>query len=123
MMKTILSALLLLLAVSRAPVSAAEPAPESPLRATIGELTSRSAEFLGRKVIVKARVTGSCAGDGCLLLKDGFEVMEGVPPADGFKSVPKTGTTLDVTGTVQVRGTGESRQVMLLVASFEEVKK
>lgn len=122
-MKSLLFALVLLLSASLSPVGAAEPAPEPPLRATIGELTSRSAEFVGRKVIVKARLTGSCAGDGCLLLKDGFEVMEGVPPAEGFTSVPKAGTTLDVIGTVQVRGTGESRQVMLLVASFGEVKK
>jgi hypothetical protein len=64
-----------------------------------------------------------CASDGCLTLKDKLDVIEGKPPAQGFKKTPKAGALLNVTGTVKVRGEGEKKEVAIAVKEFEEAKK
>lgn len=107
---------------SRAADSKTE-APGTPVKATIAELLAKPETYADKDVVVTARLAGSCTDDGCLTLKDKFDVIEGVPPAGGFKKNPKTGATLTVTGTVKVKGEGERKSVSLAVTSFEEVKK
>ena len=79
--------------------------------------------YAGKEVTVKARLADVCASDGCLTLKDKFDVIEGKPPAEGFKKTPKAGAMLNVTGTVTVKGEGQKKEVAIAVKTFEEVKK
>ncbi|MBL9188327.1 MAG: hypothetical protein JNK23_12655 [Opitutaceae bacterium] len=95
----------------------------TPVKATIAELLAKPEAYAGKDVVVIARLADFCTDDGCLTLKDKFDVIEGHPPARGFKKTPKTGATLAVTGTVKVKGEGERKSVSLAVTSFEEVKK
>lgn len=92
-------------------------------KATIAELLATPDAYAGKQVIVQARLVGVCSGDGCLTLKDKLDLIEGLPPAGGFKNNPKTGSLLNVTGTVKVRGEGEHKVVVLAVKNIEEVKK
>lgn len=94
-----------------------------PTKATIAEILAKPDAYAGKEVIVQARLAGMCASDGCLTLKDKLDVIEGKPPAQGFKKTPKTGALLNVTGTVKVRGEGEKKEVAIVVKEFEEAKK
>lgn len=94
-----------------------------PAKATIAELLAKPDTYAGKEVTVKARLAGICAGDGCLTLKDGVEIIEGLPPEGGFKKNPKTGSMLSVTGVVKVKGQGEQKVVAIAVKNFEEAKK
>lgn len=114
------------LAAFTMPSQAAELKTEAvtaPVKATIAELLAKPEAYAGKVVVITARLAGSCTEDGCLTLKDKFDVIEGMPPAGGFKKEPKTGATLAVTGTVKVKGEGERQSVSLAVTSFEDVKK
>lgn len=95
----------------------------APINVTIAELLAKPDAYAGKQVTVKAQLAGMCAGDGCLTLKDKFDVIEGVPPEGGFKKNPKVGSTLNVTGTVKVKGEGNKKEVAIAVKSFEEGKK
>lgn len=95
----------------------------APAKATIAELLAKPEAYVGKDVVVIARLADFCTDDGCLTLKDKFDVIEGHPPASGFKKNPKTGATLAVTGTVKIKGEGERKSVSLAVTSFEEVRK
>lgn len=94
-----------------------------PEKVTIAELLATPDAYAGKQVTVQARLAGVCAGDGCLTLKDKLDMIEGLPPAGGFKRNPKAGSVLNVTGTVKVRGSGENKAVAITVTDFEEVKK
>jgi hypothetical protein len=94
-----------------------------PTKATIAEILAKPDAYAGKEVIVQARLAGMCASDGCLTLKDKLDVIEGKPPAQGFKKTPKAGALLNVTGTVKVRGEGEKKEVAIAVKEFEEAKK
>ena len=95
----------------------------APAKVTIAELLAKPDAYAGKQVTVKARLADVCASDGCLTLKDKFDVIEGKPPAEGFKKIPKAGAMLNVTGTVTVKGEGNKKEVAIAVKSFEEVKK
>lgn len=95
----------------------------APVRITIAELLAKPDAYAGKEVTVKARLADVCAADGCLTLKDKFDVIEGKPPTEGFKKTPKAGSTLNVTGTVTVKGEGQKKEVAIAVRTFEEVKK
>jgi hypothetical protein len=95
----------------------------TPAKVTIAELLAKPDAYAGKEVTVKAWLADVCAADGCLTLKDKFDVIEGKPPAEGFKKTPKTGSTLNVTGTVTVKGEGKRKEVAFTVKNFEEVKK
>ena len=95
----------------------------TPAKVTIAELLAKPDAYAGKQVTVRARLAGMCADDGCLTLKDKFDVIEGVPPEGGFKKNPKVGSTLSVTGTVKVKGEGNKKEVSIVVKSFEEVRK
>lgn len=115
------------LAVANSTFGADEKKPSSadnkPTKATIAEILAKPETFAGKEVTVQARLAGVCAGDGCLTLKDKLDVIEGKPPAKGFKKTPKAGALLNVTGTVKVRGQGDNKAVAIAVTNFEEVKK
>ena len=102
---------------------AADKATAAPAKATIAEILKQPEQYAGKQVIVTARLADVCTDDGCLTLKDKFDVIEGVPPEGGFKTAPKVGATLDVTGMVKVKGQGERRVVTLAVTRFETAKK
>ena len=95
----------------------------TPAKVTVGELLAKPDAYAGKLVTVKARLAEICASDGCLTLKDKFDVIEGLPPEGGFKKNPKVGSTLNVTGTVKVKGEGKDKIVAITVKSFEEAKK
>lgn len=95
----------------------------TPAKVTISELLAKPGTYAGKQVTVKARLADICTADGCLTLKDKFDVIEGKPPTEGFKKTPKVGSTLNVTGTVTVKGEGEKKEVAIAVKNFEEVKK
>jgi hypothetical protein len=95
----------------------------APAKITMAELLKKPDAYAGKEVTVKARLAGVCADDGCLTLKDKFDVIEGVPPEGGFKKTPKVGSTLNVTGTVKVKGEGKDKTVAIAVKNFEEAKK
>jgi hypothetical protein len=95
----------------------------TPAKITIAELLAKPDAYAGKDVTVKARLADVCAADGCLTLKDKFDVIEGKPPTEGFKKTPKVGATLNVTGTVTVKGEGQKKEVAIAVKNFEEVKK
>ena len=95
----------------------------APAKVTIAELLAKPDAYAGKEVTVKARLADACAADGCLTLKDKFAVIEGKPPTEGFKKSPKVGSTLNVTGTVTVKGEGKKKEVAIAVKSFEEAKK
>ena len=95
----------------------------TPAKVTIAELLAKPDAYAGKDVTVKARLADVCAADGCLTLKDKFDVIEGKPPAEGFKKTPKAGAMLNVTGTVTVKGEGKKKEVAIAVKTFEEVKK
>ena len=95
----------------------------TPAKVTISELLAKPDAYAGKQVTVKARLADICADDGCLTLKDKFDVIEGKPPTEGFKKKPKVGSTLNVTGTVTVKGEGEKKEVAIAVKHFEEAKK
>ena len=95
----------------------------TPAKVTISELLAKPDAYAGKQVTVKARLADICAADGCLTLKDKFDVIEGKPPTEGFKKTPKVGSTLNVTGTVTVKGEGQKKEIAIAVKSFEEVKK
>lgn len=101
----------------------ADAATNEPTKATIADLLAKPDAYAGKEVTVQARLAGVCAGDGCLTLKDKLDVIEGKPPAEGFKKTPKAGALLNVTGTVKVRGEGDKKEVAIAVRQFEEVKK
>lgn len=111
------------LAFASGSVAADEKKPATPAKVTIAELLAKPDAYAGKQVIVQARLAGICAGDGCLTLKDKLDVIEGLPPTEGFKKNPKVGTTLSVTGTVKVKGEGDKKEVAIAVKSFEEAKK
>lgn len=94
-----------------------------PTKATIAEILAKPDTYAGKEVTVQARLAGMCASDGCLALKDKMDVIEGKPPAQGFKKTPKVGALLNVTGTVKVRGEGDKKEVAIAVKEFEEAKK
>ncbi len=102
---------------------AADKATAAPAKATIAEILKKPENYAGKEVMVTARLADVCTDDGCLTLKDKFDVIEGVPPEGGFKTAPKVGSTLDVTGTVKVKGEGERRVVVIAVSRFAEAKK
>lgn len=102
---------------------AADKAAAAPAKVSIAELLAKPDAYAGKEVTVKARLADICATDGCLTLKDKFDVIEGKPPAQGFKTTPKVGSTLNVTGTVTVKGEGQKKEVAIAVKSFEEAKK
>ena len=95
----------------------------APAKITIAELLAKPDTYAGKQVTVKARLADVCTADGCLTLKDKFDVIEGKPPTEGFKKTPKVGSTLNVTGTVTVKGEGKKKEVAIAVKSFEEAKK
>ena len=95
----------------------------APTKVTIAELLAKPDSYAGKEVTVKARLADVCASDGCLTLKDKFDVIEGKPPAEGFKKMPKAGAMLNVTGTVTVKGEGKKKEVAIAVKNFEEAKK
>lgn len=95
----------------------------APASVTIAELLAKPDAYAGKQVTVKARLADACTADGCLVLKDKFDVIEGKPPAESFKKTPKVGSTLNVTGTVTVKGEGKKKEVAIAVKSFDEVKK
>lgn len=95
----------------------------SPEKVTLAQLYANPDAYSGKVITVQARLAGVCAGDGCLTLKDKLDMIEGLPPAGGFKKNPKAGSLLNVTGTVKVRGSGENKAVAIAVTNFEEVKK
>ena len=95
----------------------------APAKITIAELLAKPDAYAGKQVTVKARLADVCTADGCLTLKDKFDVIEGKPPTEGFKKTPKVGSTLNVTGTVTVKGEGQKKEVAIAVKNFEEVKK
>ena len=95
----------------------------APTKVTIAELLAKPDSYAGKQVTVKARLADVCASDGCLTLKDKFDVIEGKPPAEGFKKIPKAGAMLNVTGTVTVKGEGKKKEVAIVVKNFEEAKK
>ena len=101
----------------------ADAATNAPAKVTISELLAKPDTYAGKEVTVKARLADICTGDGCLTLKDKFDVIEGKSPAEGFKKTPKVGSTLNVTGTVTVKGEGAKKEVAIAVTNFEEVKK
>lgn len=103
--------------------AASENTSGAPAKATIAEILKQPEHYAGKEVMVTARLADICTDDGCLTLKDKFDVIEGVPPEGGFKKAPKTGSTLNVTGTVKVKGEGDRKVVVLIVKRFEEVKK
>ncbi len=117
----------LLLALLPAVVSnvsaAADKTAGAPAKTTIAEILKQPEHYAGKEVVVTARLADVCTDDGCLTLKDKFDVIEGVPPDGGFKTAPKVGATLNVTGTVKVKGEGERRVVVLAVSRFEQAKK
>ena len=102
---------------------AADKKAEAPTKISIAELLAKPDAYAGKQVTVKARLADICTGDGCLTLKDKFDVIEGKPPAQGFKKTPKIGSTLNVTGTVTVKGEGAKKEVAIAVKDFEEAKK
>ena len=95
----------------------------APASVTIAELLAKPDAYAGKQVTVKARLADSCTADGCMVLKDKFDVIEGKPPTEGFKKTPKVGSTLNVTGTVTVKGEGKKKEVAIAVKNFEEAKK
>jgi len=95
----------------------------APAKVTIAELLAKPDAYAGKQVTVKARLADVCTADGCLTLKDKFDVIEGKPPTEGFKKTPKVGSTLNVTGTVTVKGEGQKKEVAIAVKNFEAVKK
>lgn len=95
----------------------------APTNVTVAELLAKPDAYAGKQVTVKARLADVCTADGCLTLKDKFDVIEGKPPAAGFKKTPKVGSTLNVTGTVTVKGEGKKKEVAIAVKHLEEVKK
>lgn len=111
------------LAVTNAAFAADEKKPAQPVKATIADVLAKPDTYAGKEVTVQARLAGMCAGDGCMTLKDKLDVIEGKPPAQGFKKTPKAGALLNVTGTVKVKGEGEKKEVAIAVKEFEEVKK
>lgn len=121
----LVAALALLLAFTGASFADDKKTSETnaPAKVTIADLLAKPDAYAGKEVTVKARLAGVCADDGCLTLKDKFDVIEGKPPTEGFKKNPKVGSTLSVTGTVKVKGEGKKKEVAIAVKSFEEVKK
>ena len=119
------AALLFLLAFAGNSFAADEkkPADTAPAKVTIAEILAKPDAYAGKAVTVKARLVDVCVADGCLTLKDKTDVIEGKPPVGGFKKNPKPGSTLNVTGTVKVKGEGEKKEVAIAVKSFAEVKK
>lgn len=118
--------LALLLAVAGNSFAAEKKAADTnaaPTKVTLSELLAKPDAYAGKQVTVKARLADVCASDGCLTLKDKFDVIEGKPPAQGFKKAPRVGTTLNVTGTVAVKGEGEKKDVSIAVTDFKEAKK
>ncbi len=95
------TALALLLAFAGSSFAADTNAPS---KVTIAELLVKPERYAGKEVSVKAGLADVCASDGCLTLKDKFDMIEGKPPAEGFKKTPKAGAMLNVTGTVTVKG-------------------
>ena len=102
---------------------AADSKAQPPAKVTIADVLAKPNAYAGKEVTVKARLAGVCADDGCLTLKDKFDVIEGKPPTGGFKKEPKVGSTLNVTGTVQVKGEGKDQTVAIAVKDFEVAKK
>ena len=119
----IIAALAVMLAFAGSSFAADKSTNAAPAKVTIAELLAKPDLYAGKDVTVKARLAGACADDGCLTLKDKFDVIEGKPPAEGFKKTPKVGAMLNVTGTVTVKGEGKKREVAIAVKTFEEVKK
>jgi hypothetical protein len=121
----LVAALALLLAFVGSSFAADKKAADTnaPAKVTIAELLAKPDTYAGKEVSVKARLADVCASDGCLTLKDKFDVIEGKPPAEGFKKTPKAGAMLNVTGTVTVKGEGQKKEVAIAVKTFEEVKK
>ena len=121
----LVAALALLLAFAGSSFAADKKAADTnaPAKVTIAELLAKPDAYAGKQVTVKARLADVCASDGCLTLKDKFDVIEGKPPAEGFKKIPKAGAMLNVTGTVTVKGEGKKKEVAIVVKNFEEAKK
>jgi hypothetical protein len=100
-------------------------AADEPSKATIAELLAAPDKFAGKQVVVQARLANVCAGDGCLVLKDKLDLIEGMPSAGVKLPNLKTGTTLQVTGRVQVRKPADPKgetTVSVAVERAEEVK-
>lgn len=94
-------------------------------KATIAELLAAPDKFAGKQVVVQARLANVCAGDGCLVLKDKLDLIEGEPTSGAKLPTFKTGTTLQVTGKVQVRKPTDPKgdtTVSIAVERAEEVK-
>lgn len=100
------------------PISEAKPA-----KVTIGEILAKPDAYEGKDVTVKAKIAGVCTSDGCLTLKDKFDVIEGTPPDGGFKKQPAVGSQLEVTGTVKVKDSGKEKQVSIAVKKVEVIEK
>ena len=106
-------------------ISMSALAAEAPAQTTIAELLASPDKFAGKQVVMQARLANVCAGDGCLVLKDKLDLIEGIPPAKGKLPSFKTGATLEVTGTVQVRKPADPKgetMVSVAVERAEEVK-
>ncbi len=118
-----LALLLALVSSSFADEKKAAETNAAPANVTIAELLAKPDAYAGKEVTVKAKLAGMCAGDGCLTLKDKFDVIEGIPPEGGFTKKPKVSRTSSVTATVKVKGEGKKKEVAIAVKSFGEVKK
>lgn len=114
-MKTyrVLLTLLIGLAVQILQLSGAEP----PTPTTLAALLASPESFSGKTVIVHARLGGVCGGDGCLILKDKLDVVEGVPEPGLVLPRLRAGQSVSVTGSVQVRHVGQGESVVSLAVS------
>ena len=95
----------------------------APMKVKVSELLEKPDQYVGKQVTVTARLADICTDDGCLTLKDKFDVIEGKPPGSGFKKNPKVGSTLNVTGVVGMKVKGTEKDVWIDVSKFEEAKK
>lgn len=99
-------------------------ADEQPVKATIAEIVAKPETFNKKLVVFDAKLVEICVDDGCLVLKDKLDLIEGIPPATGSLPTVKTGQTLRVTGTVQARRkTGAEAEAKVNIKSIEQVKK
>ena len=125
-MKTTLHTILLagLLAAPIAPLQAEDVKPTEPLKVTLAEVVSKPDQYEKKLVTFEAKLTSMCSGDGCLVLKEKLDLIEGILPANGKLPALKIGERVRVTGTVQVkRKTGAESEVSVSVQTAEPVKK
>lgn len=125
-MKTPLRSLLaaILTATFLTPLRADEAKPAAPEKVTLGQIVTKPDQYEKKLVVFEARLTSMCSGDGCLVLKEKLDMIEGIPPVSGQLPALKIGERVRVTGTVQVkRKSGAEPEVSVSVKTAEAVKK